>query len=182
MNKEIELVKRMSSGDEQALVEIIGIYHSYVTKIVYSILSGYTDLIDWQGVVNQVFFTLWENAKSFDTSKSTDLKGYIGVIAKNSAINEKKKYVLVSPIIDDVLGEVSDSFSQIELKLILEEAIRKLDKQEQLILVKFYFQGNKINTISEDLGLSESTVKSKLRRSKEKLKKYLLEGGYVYED
>ena len=57
----MELIKRIQKGDESALEIIITEYHSYVFKIVYSILGSYSHKVDLQGIVNQVFFTLWQN-------------------------------------------------------------------------------------------------------------------------
>ena len=36
---------------------------------------------------------LWQKARKFDPSKSITLKGYLGALARNTAINEKKKYI-----------------------------------------------------------------------------------------
>ena len=71
---EIELIRRIQKGDESALTIIISEYHSYVVKIVYSILGSYAHKVDLQGVVNQIFFTLWQKARKFDPSKSITLK------------------------------------------------------------------------------------------------------------
>lgn len=179
---ENELMKRMQKGDESALTKIISEYHPYVVKIVYSILGSYSHKVDLQGVVNQIFFTLWQKAHKFDPSKSITLKNYLGTLARNTAINEKKKYILDYQINDEVIGDISDDFNQIELRLLLTEAIRNLNKEEQFILVLFYFQNEKISSISRITGIPVSTVKSKLRRCKEKMKKFLEEGGGHYEN
>ena len=73
---ENELIRRIQKGDESALAIIISEYHAYVGKIVYSILGSYSHKIDLQGVVNQIFFTLWHKANKIDPSKSVTIKGY----------------------------------------------------------------------------------------------------------
>lgn len=179
---EIELINRIQKGDETALTIIISEYHSYVVKIVYSILGSYSHKVDLQGVVNQIFFTLWNKAHKIDPSKSITIKGYLGTLARNTAINEKKKYISDYQINDEVIGDISDGFNQVELRLLLADALRKLKKDEQLILVLFYFQNEKITDISRITGIPASTVKSKLKRCKEKMKKFLEEGGNQYEN
>lgn len=179
---EIELIKRIQKGDETALTIIISEYHSYVVKIVYSILGSYSHKVDLQGVVNQIFFTLWNKAHKINPSKSITIKGYLGTLARNTAINEKKKYISDYQINDEVIGDISDDFNQVELRLLLADALRKLKKDEQLILVLFYFQNEKISDISRITGIPPSTVKSKLKRCKEKMKKFLEEGGNQYEN
>ena len=169
---ENELIRRIQKGDESALAIIISEYHAYVGKIVYSILGSYSHKIDLQGVVNQIFFTLWHKAN----------KGYLGTLARNTAINEKKKCIPDYQINDEVIADISDDFNQVELRLLLANALRKLNKDEQLILVLFYFQNEKIADISRITGIPASTVKSKLKRCKEKMKKFLEEGGNQYEN
>lgn len=179
---ETELVSRIQKGDESALAIIISEYNSYVAKIVYSILGSYSHKVDLQGIVNQVFFTLWQKADKIDPAKSTTIKGYLGTLARNTAINEKKKHKADYQINDEVIGEISDNFNQIELRLLLKDAIRSLSKEEQLILVLFYFENEKISDISRITCIPASTVKSKLKRSREKMKKFLEEGGNHYEN
>lgn len=179
---EADLIERIQKGDESALKTIISKYHSYVVKIVYSILGSYSHKVDLQGVVNQIFFTLWQKADKFDVSKSITLKGYLGALSRNTAINEKKKYIADYPINDEVIGEISADLNQVELRLLLTDALRKLNRDEQLILVLFYFQNEKIADISRITGIPTSTVKSKLKRCKEKMKKFLEEGGNQYEN
>lgn len=138
---ENELIRRIQKGDESALAIIISEYHAYVGKIVYSILGSYSHKIDLQGVVNQIFFTLWHKANKIDPSKSVTIKGYLGILARNTAINEKKKCILDYQINDEVIAD-----------------------------------------ISRITGIPASTVKSKLKRCKEKMKKFLEEGGNQYEN
>ena len=159
---ENELIRRIQKGDESALAIIISEYHAYVGKIVYSILGSYSHKIDLQGVVNQIFFTLWHKANKIDPLKSVTIKGYLGTLARNTAINEKKKCIPDYQINDEVIADISDDFNQVELRLLLANALRKLNKDEQLILVLFYFQNEKIADISRITGIPASTVKSKL--------------------
>ena len=156
---ENELIRRIQKGDESALAIIISEYHAYVGKIVYSILFSFL------------------RAFASSNLNSTWLKS-----SEISAINEKKKCIPDYQINDEVIADISDDFNQVELRLLLANALRKLNKDEQLILVLFYFQNEKIADISRITGIPASTVKSKLKRCKEKMKKFLEEGGNQYEN
>ena len=103
---ENELIRRIQKGDESALAIIISEYHAYVGKIVYSILGSYSHKIDLQGVVNQIF-----KANKIDPSKSVTIKGYLGTLARNTAINEKKKCIPDYQINDEVIADISDDFN-----------------------------------------------------------------------
>lgn len=178
----METVKRLRNREQKVLEEIIKDYNQYVAAIVYKILSGYTAEIDIQGVINYVFFLLWENADKLDTQKYMDLKPYLGAIARNTAINEKNKIIHNLPLDEHVLGEVNDSLSQIERKEILQSALAQLSKKNQILLLKYYFQGKKINEIAKEEKMPLSTVKTILKRSRSKLKEILEEEGFIYED
>lgn len=88
---ENKLIIQLKKKDPKALEEIIEEYNHYVATIVYTILQGCLADIDIQGVINQVFFLLWENAEKIDIQKYTEIKPYLGAIARNTAINEKKR-------------------------------------------------------------------------------------------
>lgn len=176
-----ELAMRLKKKDPAALEEIIRAYTPYVATIVYTILQGLLPEIDIQGVINQVFFQLWENAENLRVEKDADLKPYIGAIARNTSINEKKKNIPCIPLEEDILGAFPDSFSQIELRKLLSDALKELETESQILLLKFYFQRKTIRQISEEEQLPVSTVKTKLRRSREKLRSILERGGFTYE-
>lgn len=157
-------------------------YHAYVVTIVYNILHGYLNEIDMQAVVNQVFFQLWHNMDKIDLEKYKDIKPYIGAIARNTAITERNEVMPHLELDEHIIGEVNEKLSQVELQTILSKAIKQLAKDSQIILLKFYFQGKTINQIAQEEGLPEATVKTKLKRSREKLKEILVKEGFVYED
>ena len=62
----------------------------------------------------------------------------------------------------------------------LQRALDKLDEKERSIVVLRYFEEEKIETIGQIMNLNVSTVKSKLYRAMDKLKKYMETGGVKY--
>lgn len=180
--KETNLIARLKQKDTEALKEIICLYNRYVVTIVYEILHEYIDYEEIQSLTNHVFFLLWKSVEKIDCSKTENLKSYIGAIARNTAINERKKLRHTYPLNDDIYINGDASIEHAELKHILLNAIKKLSQEEQVILVKFYFQGKTTKKISLELHLPEATIKSKLRRSREKLKEFLMKGGNIYEN
>ncbi|MCI8527338.1 MAG: RNA polymerase sigma factor, partial [Oscillospiraceae bacterium] len=65
-------MEQLRKREQKALEEIIKKYNQYVSIIVYKILCGYSAEIDMQGVVNEIFFRLWENADKLDIQNYTD--------------------------------------------------------------------------------------------------------------
>lgn len=178
---ERKIMRQLKAGDQTIFENIIREYHSYVSTIVSSILYECLDEVDIQEIIQQVFYQLWSNREKIESEKYESIKNYIGAIARNLAINEKKRLKHDLPLDEHIVGTVNDTYSQIELRDVLLNAMKKIDKDCQIILLKFYFQRKTISQIAQEENITESSVKNKLKRSKERLKKILQEGGYVYD-
>lgn len=57
-------------------------------------------------------------------------------------------------------------------------AIQKLEENEQDIIIRYYYYNQSTKQISDETGINLETVKSKLRRSRKKLKDIFDKGGY----
>ena len=180
-DKELELIQRLKKKDQKALEEIIRLFHQYVASIVCRILYGQADQTDIQSVINDIFFRLWENADHIKAGQENSLKSYIGALARNTALTEKKKLRHTCPLEEDILGEVPDHFHQIELRSMILSALKELEPEEQMVLLKFYFQDKTIQVIADESGQPLPTVKSRLQRSRRKFRKILEERGFNYE-
>ena len=62
----------------------------------------------------------------------------------------------------------------------LQTALDKLDEQERAIVVLRYFEEEKLENIGKTMNLNVNTVKSRLYRAMDKLKKYMETGGAEY--
>ena len=68
-----------------------------------------------------------------------------------------------------------------ELGTILLQATELLPAKQRTISILFYWQGWKIEAISKQLALPENTVRTILRRSRQKMRKILEAQGYSQE-
>ena len=180
--QDTDLLRDLKQGHANALENIIREYHPYVAKIICTILHEYLHEVDVQRMINHVFFRLWKSRERIDSSRPEAIKHYLGAIARNAAIDEKRKVISHLPMEEHILGTVNESYSQIELREVLISAIKQLDKQSQVIFLKFYFQGKPISKIAIEHGITESSVKTILSRGRKKLKTLLSEGGVIYEN
>ena len=62
----------------------------------------------------------------------------------------------------------------------LKEALSSLDEKDRAIVVLRFFEEEKLETIGRMLDLNVNTVKSRLYRAMDKLKKYMETGGANY--
>lgn len=116
---------------------------------------------------------LWEKAEQIDTNKCEDIKYYLAAIAKHEAINERNKIRPHVELDENVIGNSAKVFADIELREVIYSALQQLKTEYQIILLKYYYQEKLIREIASEEGIPESTVKTKLKRGREKLKEIL---------
>ena len=73
-----------------------------------------------------------------------------------------------------MIGNSARVFADIELREVIYSALQQLKTEYQIILLKYYYQEKLIREIASEEGIPESTVKTKLKRGREKLKEILI--------
>ena len=138
---EREITQKLIKGDSDVLEIIIKEYNSYVTAIVRTVLCEYKNEADIQGLVNQVFFLLWKNCQKIDFSRCDSIKYYLGAIARNTAITEKRKFMKHSPLDENIFIEDTNPYSQIELREVILSAVKSQLKRSREKLKKILERG-----------------------------------------
>ena len=98
-------------------------------------------------------------------------------IYKKKSKNTKlfKKITIEKPV-----NSIDNSINNVNSRLDFELLINQLSYEEKLIATLYYNNGYSCSEISNILNMNVNTVKSKITRAKEKVKKYY-EGGVLYE-
>lgn len=181
---ENQLIKKLRKKDEAALEEIMNHYMPLVSAIIYNVSRGSLSKADIEETTADVFFTLWNNT---DKVREGSLKGYISTIAKNKAKDRLR--ALGSQIvvdIDDVIVAdeytLSDNIDRQVLQKDLDDALNQFGQPDRDILVRYYYYYQTAPKIAEIMNLKTETVKSKIKRARLKLKAFLTERGYRYEN
>lgn len=174
-----KLAERLIQNDENALEEIIERFTPLVSTIIYNLADGSLSTADIEEVTSDTFITLWY---SRDKVQADKLKGFICCIAKNKAKDKLKttnRHKTVS--IDEMDFEddmvVSD---RIESKIVTEalrDALAQIGDPDREIIIRHYYYYQSSTEIAERTGINSETVKSKIKRTREKLKKLLIERG-----
>lgn len=168
------LYQEFLDGSNKSLEKIID---KYLESLIYFIF-GYVKNIDVaQDLAQDVFLYILVNRENYDFNYS--LKTYLFLIAKSRAINFLKSYSnnnLVSieeyqnienaEIIEEVV------FSSIKNKNI-KNAINQLPPKQAKCIYLAKIEDMKIKDIAQILELTESDVKSSIRRGIKKLKKII---------
>ncbi len=176
-----ELAVKLIGGDEKALEDVIMKYTALVSTIIYNVSKENMTREDIEEVTSDVFVTLWNNREKIQPEK---LKGYICCIAKTRALNKLESIVKKNNIIsiDDYDFEddfsIEDDTEKKDVNKELRSIINTIGEPDKEILIRYYFYYQKTSSIAEIMKLNLETVKSKLRRTREKIKKILTERGY----
>lgn len=179
MNNE-QILKLYMIRDQQAIAETNDKYRNYLYHIAYGILKSHEDT---EECINDTYTKLWD---SIPPKKPLSLSAYAAKITKNLAIN-KKKYNMAekrsdtNTVIFDELesvlltGENADDrlIDEMALSDALNHFLAGITPKNRVIFIRRYWQCESIKEISEYLGCSEGSVRVSLKRTRDKLKKYL---------
>ncbi len=170
---ESKAIKDLRSGSEAALGWFIHRYSAYVTTIIHNIIGTYMEEADVEEVAADVFLALWENA-----GKIHSVKGFLGATARNKAKNKLRSLGQVLPLEEDLLVldalTPEDLLQKKELTAAVKKAISDLGQPDRDVFLRYYFYCQRMEDISTQMGIPLSTIKSKLRRGKAKLKQTLV--------
>ncbi len=178
-----ELIGFIKKDPEYGIHEAMKLYGNAVNTICRSILKDCADgLVD--EAVSDTFFKLWKNCDRFSPGKGHSLKSYLYSVARNTAIDIRRKngYQILSLDEDREWNLVSEfsvehEVEQKTIKETLHQVIRQLGEPDSQVFLYKYFLFLKNKEIAESLNLTEKKVENILYRGKSKLKKLLAERG-----
>lgn len=175
-------LKALRRREETALAWFIERYTPYVTTIIFRILGG-AALPDVEEIASDVFLVLWQNAKSIRAGK---VKGYLSSTARNKAKERLRRTARELPLVEDVLAaadtDLEYDFERREQGRLVRRAMLKMECPDREIFLRHYYYFQPVSQIAEEMDMNLSTVKTRLRRGREKLKEELRKGGWMDED
>ena len=182
---ENELVQAARRGDDRAFEELVRTYEKKVYHLALRMCGNQEDAYE---VAQEAFLSAWRGMKFFrgDSSFST----WLYRLTSNAAIDfmrrERRQNAPDSVSLDDeeVYTEPADSApsphqqaERSELRQALAEGLRTLSPEHRQVLLLRELQGLSYEEIAQALDLDLGTVKSRIARAREKLRKYLVSSG-----
>lgn len=184
---EAKLVQAAKGGDMQAFDELVNLYNKRVINIAYSLLSDREDAYD---AAQEVFIRVYKNLSGFrgDSTVSTWIFRITQNVCKDFL--RKRKPIAQSldnddedepslEIADESLSpeQVSERNEKIAL---LRAAIAELEENQRIVLTLFDLDGRSYEEIAEIIKCPIGTVKSRLYRARESLRKILAENKELF--
>ncbi len=185
MNDE-KIILQLFARNEEGLLLADRQYGKLCRAIARNILKSDEDA---EECVSDGYLTLWNTVPP---ERPRSLCAYLSRIVRNLAFNrykaerrEKRGGGELALILDE-LSEVipggesgEDALLQKELLQEIEDFLRGCTQRERSIFVRRYFYAEAFHDIGKAFGMKETAVRMSLSRTREKLRTYLQEKGYV---
>ncbi|MFN0118900.1 MAG: RNA polymerase sigma factor [Blastocatellia bacterium] len=182
------LLEATRTGDEMAFQELVRRYRNPITNFVYRMLNDYERAVD---LSQETFIRVYTSAERYQATYS--FSTYIYRIASNLAISElrqrkRRNLVPIPSFFSDKDGDemeielpdtkatlADDQMIADERRKAVSKAIASLPEKYRTAVVLRDIEGKSYEEISEVLGLSDGTVKSRINRARNLLKEKLQE-------
>ena len=165
---------RLQRGKEDALAFFIDKYTAYVCTVIRCIIGVSMTESDVEEVASDVFLELWKQAGR--VTRST-VRPWLGGVARNKAKQKLRECGLTLPLEEDLIAidgaDLFERLEQAERERIVRAAVFAMEPTDRALFLRYYFHGQPIAAISAETGMPESTVKSRLRRGRMKLRSAL---------
>ena len=172
---EEQALRQMKQGSQDALAWFIQRYGAYVSTIIHNIIGQRMSNADVEEVASDVFLALWNNAGKILPNAA---RSWLATVARNTARSRLRRASDTLPL-DEVAVIVDDRTPEATLER-REQAVRvrmallSLNPVDREVFLRFYYYYQKTADIAADMGLNESTVRTKLNRGRAKLRDFLL--------
>ena len=178
--QEEEILAKLRRGEAAGLEELMERYTPYVSAVAARILPGCPE--EWEELAAETFLEAWKCRRTLCPG---NLKGWLGAVVRNRAFNRLRARRETLPLEEDALLLSPDSpqlqLEQLELEEVLRRALDGLEAGDRELFVRHYYYGQTVARAAEEMGVNLSTAKTRLRRGRERLKEFLREVGYEFE-
>lgn len=174
-----EIVNLVQSGEIDSFGVLINRYEKKILRYAYKFISQRQDIED---IVQDIFLKAYKNIRSFDSNRK--FSSWLYRIAHNEFVNALKRRKRDSFFSLDIVDTFVPNFyynknefeDKLDDKRIIENInnyLDKLDIKYKEIIILYYFEELDYKEISEILKIPISTVGIRIKRAKDRIKKYL---------
>lgn len=180
-------IKKASAGDADAFEQLVLQYQTPVYNLCLRMTGDPEDAAD---MTQESFLKAWRNLDSFQGNSA--FSTWLYRLASNTCLDHlrlKKRRPQLSLVMEDADGEEQEldipdespdpeeQVIALEEQSILNGALQSLEEQPRQILILRAVHGLSYTEISQVLNVPEGTVKSRLARARDQLRKKLLQSG-----
>ena len=179
-NDDVALIQRILSGDENAFASLVRKYQQQVHAFARRKIGDFQIAED---ITQETFLQVYQKLETLDDP--TLFSQWLYAIANRLCIAWFRKNRLQTEPLEEVciLGIEREPYSRYvaseHAKIaaeaqrdLVEKLLAKLKESDRKVITLHYFEEMTSSEIGEFLGVSENTIKSRIRRARQQLKKY----------
>lgn len=171
LDDDFSLIKRFNEGEKEVFRILINRHKEKVRNIVFITLSE-IDAID--DISQEVFITVFKNLKNFRyESQFTTWLYRITINKCKDYLRKKRVRRIFSSVDEDYNYRSTEIDENNDVRMIVRKAIDKLPDKLRIPMILRDIEGLSYQEISESLELDLGTVKSRIFRARESLRKNL---------
>lgn len=166
-----ELVLKAKKGDKEAFTELILQLEDDLYKIARTRLNNQEDIFD---AIQETMISAYKSIGKL--KKAEFFKTWIIKILINKC-NDLYKKIHIVELDKTVIGkqDINNSINNLEDNLNFEYIMKILNYNERITMTLYYLEEYTTKEIGELLKTNENTIKTRIRRAKEKIKDNLKE-------
>lgn len=172
---ENHLIRRFKAGDPSTFETIVQAHQDRIYNLCYYLLGNSQDAED---AAQDVFIKAYRNLNNFTPEAS--LYTWLYRIGVNTCLDQRRKF-RPEPLKDQSLAEGLPSsepspercYQSKEIGRAIQAALAQLSKNSRAVIVLKEIEGLSYEEIAEVLHTSVGTVKSRISRTREELRRFL---------
>lgn len=181
MKKE-KIIEDYISKNNLNMEKIVDDYYNYISKIIRNSYNFKSE--DEDEMISDVFLIIWKNREKLH--KKEKFSPYIAGITKKviyRKYKEVKNSIEISQYEENMIDNfnIDKSIEEREVNNCIISNLKEIGEIEYQIFTKFYYEGKKVKEIAKEMNLTTSNVKTKLHRTRSKVKSILKVGGFKNE-
>lgn len=178
-----ELIALLWRRSEDALAALSQRFCQRLQRLAQNILPNEADA---QECVNDTYLALWN---TIPPNRPLSLSAYVYRLCKNIAVSrlraihaqKRSGYEIALDELSEAIGtnSLEQQLEARELGNAIDRFLETLSKENRVIFLRRYWQGDQVKDIAKQLALTESSVSARLSRMRQNLKLYLTKEGLL---
>ena len=179
-NDDVGLIQRILAGDETAFVSLVKKYRKQVHALAWRKIGDFQIAED---IVQETFLQVYQKLETLNDP--TQFSRWLHAIVNHLCIAWHRKNRLQIQSLEEIhISEIEtepysryiasehEKISADAQRYLVERLLAKLKESDREVITLHYFEEMTSSEIGTFLGVSENTVKSRLHRARQRLKKY----------
>ena len=167
---DLDLMRRVSTGDEKAVEDLYDRFGSLVYRLAYQAMPTRAEAED---AVQEIFVRLWRTADRYDPKRAA-LVTWVMLISRRHLVDKlrRSKARVKAASLEEAFARgtgvgagVSLSLENEERFAALLERIAQLPDLQRTVVIRAYLGGQTLRQIGEELDTPIGTIKSALSRA-----------------